>query len=164
MIQKSYSWAYIQRKTVLKDTCIPVFTAALFTIAKTKKQLKCHNRRMDKEDVIHIYVCVCVCVYIYIHIYIYVYIYIYNVILAIEKNEIMPFAATWWPGDYHTKWNKTDKDKYHMLSLTCQILKTWGKFTYLWNRSRLNRFKEWTYGHGWGRQREWIDFEFGIDM
>ena len=38
----------------------------------------------------------------------------------------MPFAATWWPGDYHTKWNKTDKDKYHMISLICRILKTWG--------------------------------------
>ena len=32
-----------------------MFTAALFTIVKTKKQLKCHNRRMDKEDVVHIY-------------------------------------------------------------------------------------------------------------
>ena len=22
------------------------------------------------------------------------------------------------PGDYHTKWSKSDKDKYHMISLT----------------------------------------------
>ena len=60
-----------------------MFTAALFTIAKTKKQLKCHNRRMDKEDVVHIYT----------HTHTQTYICIYNRILAIKKNEIMPFAA-----------------------------------------------------------------------
>ena len=25
--------------------------------------------------------------------------------------------------DYHTKWSKSDKDKYHMISLLCGILK-----------------------------------------
>ena len=27
------------------------------------------------------------------------------------------------PRDYQTKWSKTDKDKYHMISLICRILK-----------------------------------------
>ena len=27
------------------------------------------------------------------------------------------------PRDYHTKWSKSDKDKYDMISLTCGILK-----------------------------------------
>ena len=27
------------------------------------------------------------------------------------------------PRDYHIKWRKTDKDKYHMISLICGILK-----------------------------------------
>ena len=27
------------------------------------------------------------------------------------------------PRDYHTKWSKSDKDKYHMISLICGILK-----------------------------------------
>ena len=27
--------------------------------------------------------------------------------------------------DYHTKWRKSDKDKYHMLSFTCEILKNY---------------------------------------
>ena len=40
MIQLSYSWAYIQRKLIEKDTCTPMFTAALFTIVKTWKQPK----------------------------------------------------------------------------------------------------------------------------
>jgi len=41
MIQQSYSWAYILRKLILKDTCTPMFIAVLFTIAKTWKQRKC---------------------------------------------------------------------------------------------------------------------------
>ena len=36
MIQQSHSWAM-----TAKDTCTPVFTAALYTIAKTWKQPKC---------------------------------------------------------------------------------------------------------------------------
>ena len=27
------------------------------------------------------------------------------------------------PGDYHTKWSESEKDKYHMILLTCGILK-----------------------------------------
>ena len=27
------------------------------------------------------------------------------------------------PREYHTKWSKSDKDKYHMISLICGILK-----------------------------------------
>ena len=41
MIQQSYSWAHIQKKTViLKDTCTAMFTTAQFTTAKTWKQRK----------------------------------------------------------------------------------------------------------------------------
>ena len=32
---------YPEKTTILKDTCTPVFTAALFAIAKTWKQPKC---------------------------------------------------------------------------------------------------------------------------
>ena len=38
MIQQSHSWAYIQTKLPLKkNTCNPMFTAALFTVAKMWK-------------------------------------------------------------------------------------------------------------------------------
>ena len=47
------------------------------------------NRGMDKGDV------VCVCVYIYIYIYIYTHTHTTECYLAIKKNEIMPFEATW---------------------------------------------------------------------
>ena len=57
------------------------------------------DRGMDKEDVVHIY----------------------NGTLAIEKNEIMPFAATWKDLEIIilSEVNQTEKDKYHMISLTC---------------------------------------------
>ena len=36
MTQQSHSWAYTLKKIIiLKDACTPVFTAALFTIART---------------------------------------------------------------------------------------------------------------------------------
>jgi len=39
---QSHFWAYIQKKNMVrKDTCTPMFIAALFTIAKTWKQTKC---------------------------------------------------------------------------------------------------------------------------
>ena len=46
---------YPEKNMVRKDTYTPVFTAVLFTIAKTWKQPKsASNRWMDKEDVVHI--------------------------------------------------------------------------------------------------------------
>ena len=44
-------------KTLIrKDTCTPVFIAALFTIAKTRKQPKFPSTdEMDKENVVHIH-------------------------------------------------------------------------------------------------------------
>ena len=41
MTQQSHSWAYTRRKLDLKDTCTPMFIAALFIIARTWKQPRC---------------------------------------------------------------------------------------------------------------------------
>ena len=56
-----------------------MFIAALFPIAKTWKQPNCP---LTDEWIKKMW-------------YIYIYTHTHNEILAIKKNEIMPFAATW---------------------------------------------------------------------
>ena len=74
-----------------------MFIAAFFTIAKTWKQPICPST----DEWIKM------CVYIYTMEY----------YLAIKKNKIMPFAATWIDLEIimSSKVSQTEKDKYHMI-------------------------------------------------
>ena len=66
---------YRENNLILKNTCIPVFTVALFTVEKTWKQPKCSST----EEWVKKMWCI----------------YTMEYYSAIEKNEIMPFSATW---------------------------------------------------------------------
>ena len=64
---------YLDRTIILKDTCTPMFIAALFTIAETWKQPKYPSTDQWIKKC---------------------FIYTMEYYSTIEKNEIMPFAAT----------------------------------------------------------------------
>ena len=83
---------YQEKNMVLKDTCTPMFSAVLFTIAKTWKQPKCPSADewMDKEALVHIY----------------------NGVLSYKKewnNAICSHMDG--PGDYYTKWSKSERER-----------------------------------------------------
>ena len=94
---------YPDKTVIQKDTCTPMFIAALFTIAKTWKQCKCPS---TNEWIKKMW-----------------YIYTMEYYSAIQKNEIMPFAATWMDLKIIilSEVNQKEKNKYHMISLICGI-------------------------------------------
>ena len=77
-----------------KDTCTPMFTAALFTIAKTWKQPKCPSEHKRIKKIW--------------------YIKTMEYYSAIKKNKIMPFATTWMQLEtlILSEISQKDKDKY----------------------------------------------------
>ena len=83
-----------------------MFTAALFTIAKTQKQPKCPS---TEEWIKKTW-----------------YIYSMEYYSAIKMNEIMPFAATWMDLEIIilSEVSQTEKDKYQY------------DITYMWNLNK----------------------------
>ena len=80
-----------------------MFTTALFTIAKTWKQPKCP---LTDEWIKKMW-----------------YLYTVGYYLAMKKNKIMPFTATWMELEtlILSEVSQKEKDKYHMISLICGI-------------------------------------------
>ena len=106
---------YPEKTMVWKDTCTPVSTAALFTIAKTWKQPKCPS---TDEWIKKMW-----------------YIYTMEYYSAIKKNEIMPSAATW----MDLEWRKSDRERQisYDFAYMQNLKKKWHKWTYLHNRNIL---------------------------
>ena len=91
-------------KTFLeKDTCTCMFTAALFTIAKTWKQPKCP---LTDDWIRKMW-----------------YIYTMEYYSALTENKIIPFAATWMKLEtlILSKESQKEKDKYYVISLMSGI-------------------------------------------
>ena len=88
---------------VQKETCTPMFIAAMCTIAKTWKQPKCP---LTDEWIKKMW-----------------YIYTMEYYSAIKNNEIMPFAATWMQLEMIilSEVSQKEKDKYHIISFICRI-------------------------------------------
>ena len=57
------------------------------------------------------------------------------------------------PGGYGAKWSQAEKDKYCMISLTCEILKKYNKLVDVTKKKQTHRNKKQISVYQWGEQR-----------
>ena len=90
----------LRKVMIWEETCIPTFTAALFTVANSWEQ----PQRPSTEEWVRKMWCVCTL----------------ECYAAIKMNGIMPFAVTWMDLELVvlSEVSQTEKDKYHTISLT----------------------------------------------
>ncbi|KAF0875285.1 LORF2 protein, partial [Crocuta crocuta] len=84
-----------------RSTCTPMFIAALSSIAKSWREPKCPSTDKWIKKMWFIYTM--------------------EYYMAMRKNEIWPFVATWreFQGVMLSEISQVEKDRYHMFSLIC---------------------------------------------
>ena len=94
---------YPEKTIILKDTCTPMFTAALFTIAWSCKPPKCPS---TDEWIKKMW-----------------YIYTMEYYSAIKRNNIGSFVETWMDLEtvIQSEVSQKEKNKYHILTHICGI-------------------------------------------
>ena len=104
MTQQSHYWVYTLKKNIIqKDTCTPMFIAALFTIARTWKQPKCPT---TDEWIKKMW-----------------YIYIKEYYSAIKRNKTGSFIEIWMDLEcvIQSEVSQKEKNIYHILMHICGI-------------------------------------------
>ena len=94
---------YPEETKTEKDTCIPLFIAALFTIARTWKQPR---RPLTEEWLKKLW-------NIYIYIYTHTHVYIHNGILLSHKKECLWVSSNEVdePRISYTEWSKSERER-----------------------------------------------------
>ena len=97
---------YPETTIIQKDTCTPMFIAALFTISRTWKQPKCPST----EEWIKMW-----------------YMYTMEYYSAIKGNEIGSFVKMWMDLEtiVQSEVSQKEKNKYHVLMHICGIWNSW---------------------------------------
>ena len=122
---------YLEKTIIQKDTCIPMFTAALFTVARTQKQSKCP---MVNEWIKKMW-----------------YIYTMECYLATKWNEVGSFLEIWMDLESVIQSEVSEKEKNrYRITMHMWNLEKWYRWTYFQVRKR-DRCREWTCGPRGGR-------------
>ena len=89
---------YPEKTIIQKETCTPMFIAALFTIARTWKQSKCPSTGEWIKKMWHIYTM--------------------EYYSAIKRNEIELFVVRWVDLEFviQSEASQKEENKYHMLT------------------------------------------------
>ena len=101
MTQQSQLGIYPEETKIEKDTCIPLFTAALFTIARTWKQPRC---ALTDECIKRLW-----------------YTYTIEYYSAIKRNAFESVLMTWMNLELIIQCEVSQKDKYHIVMYIYRI-------------------------------------------
>ena len=128
---------YIEETRIERDTCTPMFIAALFTTARTKKQPRCPSADKWIRKLW--------------------YIYTMEYYSAIKKNAFESVLMRWMKLEPIIEWSQSErKTPIQYINAYIWNLERWYWWTYLQggNRDRDIRTDLWTWGEETGEQIE----------